>query len=237
MKLTIVIPAYNEEHRLPDTLEKIQDFFQKEQSMELFEVIVVDDGSTDRTSSVIRQWEDRLPISSVHFSQNKGKGAALRAGVQKARGEYILLYDADAATPIGEVLRLFEVLSSQNADIAIGSRVLRNEHSEVDMEFHRRLIGRLYHVLTAPLIPGIADAACGCKLFKAEIAKKLFSLQTINRYVYDIEILSLAHVRGHRIVEVPVCWRHVPVSKVRLLRDGFEMLWRVFGLYVRKIRS
>lgn len=154
-----------------------------------------------------------------------------------ASAELILLYDADGATPIEEVLRLFKALSSQNADIAIGSRVLRGAHSEVQMTWHRRLIGRLYHILTAPLIPGIADAACGCKLFKAEIAKKLFSLQTINRYAYDIEILSLAHVRGHRIVEVPVYWRHIPVSKVRIFRDGFEMLWRVLGLYVRKIRS
>ena len=164
-------------------------------------------------------------------------GAALRVGVKAASGDIVLLYDADGAAPIEEVKKLIQAMQKDKADIAIGSRVLKDPQtgtrSILSMPWHRRLIGRLYYLLSAPLVPGIIDRSCGCKLFRRSVAQHLFSLQTVDRYGYDVEILSLAAKHKYRIAEVPVAWTAVPGSKVRLLRDGFEMLVSLFRLYGR----
>jgi dolichyl-phosphate beta-glucosyltransferase len=231
MNLTIILPCFNEESRLPHTLEHIYGYLRKHK-VDAAEVFVVDDGSTDRTVQVARSWSDRLPIRVLQHQKNRGKGAALRTGVLDAKGDYVLLYDADGATPIEEVEKLFTAMKKTGANIAIGSRVIAGSH--VAMKWHRRLIGRVYYWLTAPLIPGIRDAACGCKLLERSVAQDLFTRQKFNRFAYDPEILSMAITSGYAIAEVSVQWKAVPVSKVRLIRDGTEMFWRVLELYVRK---
>jgi dolichyl-phosphate beta-glucosyltransferase len=234
MTLSIIIPAFNEEDRLPKTLESIREFFaQDRQNLSLRELIVVDDGSTDGTSTIAEQWKNRLPIQIIRLHKNQGKGAALRAGVMAASSDLVLLYDADGATPIQEVQRLYHVLHDERTDIVIGSRVLDRCHSLITMQWHRRMIGRMYHFLTLPLIPGIQDAACGCKLFRLPVARTLFCLQRFNRFACDIEILALALRLHFRLKEVAVEWHAVPVSKVRLFRDGAEMMLRVLQLYFR----
>lgn len=232
--LSIVIPAYNEHDRLDVTLASIADAFAKKEvpGLELAQVIVADDGSTDDTSQVGERWKGRLPITVVRLARNSGKGAAVRAGMGLATGDFALMYDADGAAPIREVGKLFAELQRSNADISIGSRVFGSGESLVTMAWHRRIIGRVYHFLGASLVPGIRDTACGCKLYKKEVAARLFSLQRIDRFAFDIETLAIALKLGYTIVEVPLQWTAVPESKVRIVRDGIEMLWCLIRLHL-----
>lgn len=232
MTLSIIIPAYNEADRLPRTLAMIERWMLSDPVVQLSEVILVDDGSTDDTTAVLSHWHHRLPITGIRLPINKGKGAAVRAGMLKASGDLSLLYDADGATPMEEVDHLIHDLHEKRADIAIGSRVLAIERQSVRMSVIRKFIGRTYHLLCSGLIPGIADAACGCKLFRSECARAIFSIQMIDRFAFDIEVLALASRFQYRLIEVPVSWQSVPKSKVRLLIDGPQMLYSILTLYV-----
>ena len=238
MQLSIVIPAYNEQDRLPRTLALLEEFFFRSggsHGLQLKEVIVVDDGSTDATSVVANSWHGALPMRVIRFERNRGKGAAARAGMLAARGDGCLLYDADAATPTSEIPKLVERLGRDGADLVIGSRVRGRQQNLVSMQCHRRWIGSAYHWLCSALIPGIDDAACGAKLFTREAARDLFSRQRIERFAFDIEILSLAMRRGYTICEIPVRWEAVPGSKVSLARDSMNMSWCVLKLYVQHL--
>jgi dolichyl-phosphate beta-glucosyltransferase len=235
MRLSIVIPAFNEERRLPVTLDALERFFRSGAAgdITLHEIVVADDGSADRTSAVAEGYAGRLPMRTVRLPKNRGKGAASRAGMLAATGDYALLYDADGATPIEELPKLWEAVAAEKADIVIGSR-LGSHGTRVDMTWHRRLIGRIYHGLCAPLVPGLNDTACGCKLFRGEVARKLFSLQTIDRFAFDVEVLSIAMHLRYRVAEVEVRWHAVPDSKVSIVRDSAQMFLCVCGLYVRR---
>src|SRR3989344_8847540 len=147
MRLSIVTPAYNERHRLPPTLRAIAKFFEASPALLLEEVIVVDDGSDDGMADILGKEANHLPARMFRLPQNRGKGAALRRGVQEACGDFVLLYDADAATPIGEVVKLIDVLHGESADIAIGSRMAVDSDRIVTMGGCRRLIGWIYHAL------------------------------------------------------------------------------------------
>ncbi len=203
--------------------------------LELAQVVVADDGSDDDTAQIAESWKSRLPITVVRLIRNKGKGAAVRAGVRNAKADLVLIYDADGAAPITEVTKLFTALESVQADIAIGSRVMGPHDALVTMSTHRRIIGRVYHWLCSGLVPGIRDTACGCKLFTHEVAEYLFSLQKIDRFAFDVEILAIAIAKEYRVIEVPLEWTAVPESKVRLIRDGLQMMGSLIGLYGRKI--
>lgn len=232
--LSIVIPAYNEAERLPTTLRQIQDRLIEGSlgSLSLREVIVVDDGSTDETSTVAMRFVPALPMSIVRLPQNRGKGAAVRAGVLRATSDTILMYDADGATPIEEVEKLAMALA-MGSDVAIGSRVMDEGQALSSMRLHRRFIGQAYRLLTSHLIPGIRDVACGCKLFRKDAAHVLFSKQTLDRFAFDVEVIALALRSSMRVTEIPVRWTAVDRSKVRLVQDGVEMFLSVLRLYVR----
>ncbi len=237
MTLSIVIPAYNEEKRLPRTLERIEACFAGAPAgIRLLEVIVVDDGSRDATCAAARAYTSRLPLQVLSLPQNKGKGAAVRAGMLAATAERVLFYDADGATPPEEILQLSRAMDTTGADVVIGSRV-NPEKGIVTMSIGRRLIGRTYHALCWPLVPGIRDAACGCKLFSAQAGREIFSRQQINRFAFDIEILFLARRLGYRIEEVMVAWTAVDGSTVRIVRDGLNMFRSVLGLYATWLRA
>lgn len=237
MSLSIVIPAYNEAKRLPETLERIQACFAGVAGdMALGEVIVVDDGSRDGTIAVAENFTGRLPMRVIALPTNRGKGAAVRTGMLAAAGDRVLFYDADGATPPEEILRLGAAMNSSGADVAIGSRVNPDEEI-VTMSAYRRFIGRVYHALCAPLVPGIHDTACGCKLFTAAASRDLFSRQSIDRFAFDVEILFLAHRLGYRIEEMRVAWTAVDGSKVRVVRDGLNMFRSVVGLYLAWLKA
>ncbi len=236
--LAIVIPAFNEQDRLGKTLESIRvAWAQGAMSvLSLQQIIIADDGSRDATVSIAEDFKSRLPIQVVRLEKNAGKGAAVRAGISHVQSDLVLLYDADGAAPITEVNKLLSAIGA-GADIAIGSRVMDHEKSLVTMSYYRRVIGRVYHFLGSALVPGIQDTACGCKLFRADVAKKLFALQRIDRFAFDIEVLALALRHGYKVAEIPLAWTAVPESKVRIIRDGIEMFWCLVTLYVGSLRD
>ena len=199
---------------------------------ELQEVIVADDGSTDDTADIAMRWGNRLPMKVIRLPKNRGKGAAVRAGMLAASGEMVLMYDADGATPITELPKLLAAVSA-GADVAIGSRVMDRGEALSSMRPHRRLIGRVYRCLSGRLIPGVRDAACGCKLFTSSAARTLFSEQRIDRFAFDVEVLALTLRHRMKLAEIPVKWTAVAESKVRLLRDGTEMFLCLLRLYLK----
>lgn len=229
MTLSVIIPAYNEALRLPATLRSLAD---AKEVLTIREVIIVDDGSTDDTSRVANENANGLPLQVIRFPVNKGKGAAAKEGMLRSTSDAALLFDADSATPITEVSKLLDRMNRKNADIVIGSRML-GEHSIVSMSVHRRIIGWFFHLLCMPLLPGIADASCGCKLFTKGAIGCVFPRQRFERFAHDIELLLIARRMHLYIEEVPVTWSSVGGSKVRLLRDGGEMFLRVLQLYSR----
>jgi dolichyl-phosphate beta-glucosyltransferase len=180
-------------------------------------------------------WKGRLPIEIVALQKNTGKGAAVRAGMAHVHADLALMYDADGAAPITEVNKLLKAMDG-GVDIAIGSRVMDHEKSLVTMRWYRRVIGRVYHFLGSSLVPGIRDTACGCKLFRADIARTLFQEQRVDRFAFDIEVLALALRHGYKVAEIPLAWTAIPESKVRIVRDGLEMLWCLIVLYSGSLR-
>lgn len=231
---SIIIPAFNEEKRLGTTLSMITDASKNGlfAPFDLTEVIVANDGSTDQTVQIAHQYKDTLQLRVVSLEKNYGKGAAVRAGMLAASSDFFLMYDADGATPVTEIPKLFRAIEA-GADIAIGSRVIGSAEGIRSMSPHRRFIGRVYRLLCSSLVPNIHDAACGCKLFRSSAAQKIFREQTINRFAFDIEILAIALDSGLKIAEVPVFWTEMPESKVRLFTDGPEMFFSLLRLYLR----
>ena len=221
--LSVVIPAFNEERRLPATLVDLVDHLAT--LNRTHEIVVVDDGSTDGTSDVVRKFERLAPsIRLIRLPRNSGKGYAVRVGIVSCRGERVLFADADGSTPIAELARLERALD-EGADIAFGSRALQSDETRVETVLHRRLLGRAFNAwIKALLLPGVLDTQCGFKLFNRRVAQFLFERQRSSRFSFDFEILYLAQRAGLRMSEVPVNWVNQPGSKVRVVRDGIAML-------------
>ena len=220
--LSIVVPAFNEENRLPKTLLEIHEYF-KSSDVD-FEVLVVDDGSSDGTGKVVQQFESLAEnFRLLTYAANRGKGYAVRFGVLNARGRRILFADADGATPIAEIERLQAVLDN-GAQVAIGSRAMFSRDTLVQTIWYRKFIGRTFNgIVNMLLLPGIADTQCGFKLFTRTVARHIFSRQRAERFSFDVEILFLARNSGCRIVEVPINWTNIPGSKVNLMQDSVSM--------------
>lgn len=217
LELSVVVPAYNEERRLGATLAALQAFLKGRR----VEVLVVDDGSSDGTVALVqglaRRWKALRVLS---LPANAGKGAAVKRGVAEARGARILFSDADLSTPIQELPRLEAALRTGSA-VAIGSRALDRGRITVRQPFYREAGGRVFNKLVQALtVPGIEDTQCGFKLFEARAAKRLFALQQVPRFGFDVEVLYLARKAGYRIAELPVRWVNSPETKVRPVRDG-----------------
>jgi dolichyl-phosphate beta-glucosyltransferase len=218
--LSIVIPAFDEAARLGATLDRVLAWADRDGRP--CEVVVVDDGSRDATSEVARARDDAR-IRVVRLPENRGKGAALRAGVLASRGDRVLLTDADLSTPIEEIARLEGALA--DADVAIGSRAVAGARIVEHQPFWREWSGRLFNrLLRLSAVGELRDTQCGFKLLRGEAARALFPRLTIERFAYDVELLWLARRRGYRVREVGVEWRNDASSRVRLWRDGPRML-------------
>ncbi len=227
VSISIVIPAYNEQWRLPPTLIDIVDFAD---AMELsYEIIVVDDGSQDETARVVAKFERiRTQVRLIRLTTNRGKGHAVRTGVLNARGKVIIFADADGSTPFGEFSRLYDKIQ-EGADLAIGSRALKSQDTSISTRWYRKSLGRMFNFLVnIAAVPGIADTQCGFKMFRSEVAQFLFSHQKANGYSFDVEVLFLAQRCHMTIREVPINWVHVPGSKVNLILDALRMLRDIF---------
>ena len=229
LRLSVVIPAYNEAERLPAYLFAIREHFAEVQVA--YEVIVVDDGSTDGLELLVAglagAWKE---LRLVRHEQNQGRGAAIRTGSRAARGGLIMYADADGATPIGEEAKLRAAMAA-GADIAIGSRIVRQAGVCRLRAFHRGIIGKVFALLVRLLarVP-VRDSQCGFKMWRREAAAALLPLCLDNHWLLDVEFLGVAHRLGYRIAEVPVAWSEKAGSKVRLVHDSWRMFWGLWRI-------
>ena len=232
--ISIVVPAYNEEARLGPTVETIIAYLDGRKLD--WQLIVSDDGSTDRTIAVAEAAAAGNPrVRVISLGQNRGKGAAVRAGMLAARAQRVLFSDADLATPIEELAKLEAALAA-GADVAIGSRAIAGADIRVRQHPARELMGRTFNALVRTLVMGgIKDTQCGFKLFTAAACTDLFAQTTIDGFAFDVEVLWLARNR-YRIAEVPVVWRHVGDSKVSPGIDAARMLADIIKLRLRHLR-
>lgn len=221
--ISIVIPAYNEQTRITPTLETLFRFLDQ-QPWET-EVLVIDDGSTDNTVQVVGDMQALYPRLQLHAQPtNKGKGAAVKEGMLRAKGRLRLFLDADGATPPQEMLKLYNAIE-QGADIAIGSRALYSPDTTIKTHLHRRLMGRIFNnIVNILVLPGIRDTQCGFKMFTQAAAETLFPHQISQGFSFDVELLLLAQMASLDIVEVPINWTNIEGSKVDLIADSFSMI-------------
>jgi glycosyltransferase involved in cell wall biosynthesis len=218
--LSLVIPAHNEQARLPTSLPVIHEFL-KTQSF-TWEVVVVDSGSRDDTAQVVRDFIGRWPALRLVQVERPGKGLAVRRGMLAARGDYRFICDADLSMPIDQLPR-FLPPAMPDADVVIASREIPGaaRHSE---PAYRHLIGRAFNFLVRRLtIPEIQDTQCGFKCFRRPAAEDLFRVQRLDGWSFDVEVLYVALRRGYRVVEVPIPWYYNPGSRVRVVRDSLTM--------------
>ncbi|HPK66734.1 MAG TPA: glycosyltransferase family 2 protein [Thermoanaerobaculia bacterium] len=233
MKLSVVIPAFNEGARLGPSLERVLAYLATR--AEPSEVIVVDDGSGDDTAAVAAAFAER-GVRLVRLPENRGKGAALRGGVAVSRGARVLLCDADLSTPIEEVERLEEQLAG--SEIVIGSRSIAASEITVRQPRFREWMGRVFNrILRLVGLASFRDTQCGFKLLRGEVARELFAALRIERFAFDVELLWLAQRRGLRIAEVGVRWADSAGSRVHPVRDSLNMLLDVLALRWRSWRE
>ncbi len=227
MQLSIIIPAYNEELRLPSTLDSINQYISSTFKDDQVEVIVVSDGSTDGTDRIVR--EAGMPaLRLLSYNRNRGKGFALRYGVLESKGALVLINDADGSTPIKEFDRLKSFIDDK-IQVVIGSRAMPSAETKVKTVWYRKFIGRTFATIVNFLIvPGISDTQCGFKLFTRKAADELFGRQRSERFSFDVELLFLANRLGFKSKEVSVNWTNTPGSKVNLVKDSISMLIDIF---------
>jgi dolichyl-phosphate beta-glucosyltransferase len=227
--LSVIVPAYNESSRLAASLDRIL-IFLKQQDWDA-EVIVVNDGSTDNTAEIVRSYaKNNEMLRLVENPGNRGKGYSVRNGVLNARGAFLLFTDADLSAPIEEAVKLFAALEA-GADIAIGSRWMQAELQTQRQSVMRQVLGRCFNGLLRVLLRlDYKDTQCGFKAFRRNAAKAVFSLQRIERWGFDPEILFLAQRAGFKIAEVPVVWGHDDRTRISPLADGSRMVMEMLRI-------
>jgi glycosyltransferase involved in cell wall biosynthesis len=232
--LSIIIPAHNEESRLPATFDKIAAFLKAQPYAA--EVIIVENGSSDRTYSLAQGYMASIPGLKVIHEEERGKGLAVKRGMREARGEYRFICDADLSMPIAEI-RKFLPPNLPSMEIAIGSReavgaIRYNEPG------YRHFIGRVFNLMVRIMaLPGLQDSQCGFKMFRGDIAAEVFPLQTLTGMSFDVEVLFIAHRKGYRIAEVAIPWYFNPDSRVRLFRDSFRMFFDLVSIRLNALRG
>jgi dolichyl-phosphate beta-glucosyltransferase len=232
--LSVVIPCYNEQDRLPASVEAIKSYMAAHGID--FELILADDGSSDGTPDVIaRAMQDAPHVHSVRLAQNRGKGRALAEGVAASMGDRVLVTDADLSTPIDELPKL-EAQLDAGAGVAIGSRAVGSSHIVIHQPVYRVLMGKTFNLIVqALLLPGLWDTQCGFKLFRGDLARAVFAQLRTDGFGYDPEALYLAKRRGERIAEVGVVWRHSAPTKVAAVRHSLDMFRDVVKTRFRKL--
>jgi dolichyl-phosphate beta-glucosyltransferase len=231
-RLSVVVPCYNEEQRLPRTIEQIEEYLDGHGIS--YELILVDDGSSDGTRRVMDVAAARNRNVRVQaLAVNRGKGRALAEGVKLSRGDEVLVTDADLSTPIEELEKLEAALAA-GAGVAIGSRAVKGSRVELAQPVYRVLMGKVFNLIVqVVLLPGIWDTQCGFKLFRGDIARDVFAGLTTDGFGYDPEVLYRAKKRGVRIAEVPVVWRNSAPTKVSPIRSSLDMFRHVVRIRFR----
>lgn len=232
--VSIVIPAYNEEARLPHSLELIAAFAQAQPYS--VEVVVVDNNSSDGTRAIVETFAAQAPYVRVLFEGAQGKGAAVRTGMLAARGAYRFICDADLSMPIDEVGRFLPPTLS-DFDVAIGSREAPGA-IRYDEPWHRHVMGRVFNTIVRLFaVHGFQDTQAGFKMFRAEAAEALFPLQTLDGWSFDVEVLFIAQQRGYRIVEIPIPWYYKSNTRIHPLRDSIDMFTDVLRIRWNALRG
>lgn len=232
-RLTIVIPAYNEMHRLPQTLQTLQSMHQQGHiEFPLHEVIVVNDGSSDETASVAQKHADLWPLLKLEsLEQNRGKGAAVYTGMRKAQGEWILVADADMATPWGEINHFHKL--SPSYDLIMGSRALRTSQIAVRQHWVRQTMGKCFNKIIRSLV-GIPfrDTQCGFKLLRNDehFRQRILPHLKVEKFAWDVELILWMQRERRRLLEHPVRWEHKEASHVHIFKDSIEMLKTVWQM-------
>jgi dolichyl-phosphate beta-glucosyltransferase len=223
--ISIIIAAYNEEKRITPSLFKIKDYMDS-QGFD-YEIIVVDDGSNDRTSGVVRDVITEIPhLRVIRYEVNRGKGYALKTGVLASKGDLVLLSDADLSTPIEEISKLLPLIKGNSCEVAIGSRALVLSDIIKKQPWWRQNMGKVFNkIVKFIVLDDFEDTQCGFKIFSGDIGRALFSESVVERFAYDVEILARAKKKGYRIQEVPIRWINSPESKVNPLKDSFQMIF------------
>lgn len=235
IKLSLIVPSYNEELRLPPTLDRIAAYVSA--SERPTEVLVVDDGSKDKTAEVAASYADRIPnLRVLKNGENRGKGYSVRHGMLEAKGEVVLFSDADLSAPIEEADKLLAAMGQY--DVAIGSRAMDRSLIKVHESAFREFAGIVFNkivriVLRLPFV----DTQCGFKAFRRERCKVIFDQQRIERFGFDPELLYLARHHGLKSVEIPVRWSHSPATKINMMRDSIQMFVDVFTIRWNSLRG
>lgn len=232
--LSIILPAYNEEHRLADSLEKIAAFLQQQDYT--YEVLVIENGSVDRTLAIAQEFSTRFPFIQAIHEEGRGKGLAVRRGMLEATGSYRFMCDADLSMPIEEVNQFFPLAVSPT-EVVIGSReaegaVRYNEPSS--RHFGGRLVNLFIRLLA---LPGLRDTQCGFKLFSAKAAEDLFTTQKMDGWSFDIEVLFIARKRGYQIAELGIPWYYADFSHVNPIKDALRMVVDILSMWGNYLRG
>lgn len=244
--LSIIIPAHNEELRLPGSLQRIDSFLGRQSYS--FEVIVVENGSIDNTIGVVQEFASQHPYVRLMMVETRGKGLAVKAGMLAARGEYRFICDADLSMPIEEIAKFLPAdigagECTQRFDVAIGSREAPGA-VRYHEPWYRHFMGRVLNwIIKVLAVRGFEDTQCGFKMFHARAADDLFRVQTLSGIGFDIELLFVSRKRGYTILEVPINWYYSDESRMRLVEDSLAAVLEIFeirrnwrnGLYGRRV--
>jgi dolichyl-phosphate beta-glucosyltransferase len=218
MKISIIIPSYNEEKRIGKTISRILSYLKKKRFN--YEIIIVDDGSKDNTRNIVKKFLKNKNIILTKKRENKGKGYSVKQGALMAKHNFILFSDADLSTPIQELDKFLKYIDKY--DIVIGSRALKGADIRIKQPFYRAFIGKTFNKIARLLtVKGIKDTQCGFKLFKN--CRDIFKKQAIDGFGFDVELLYIAQKKGLKIKELPVAWLNAEGSKVSAFKDSFKM--------------
>jgi len=237
-KLTIVIPAFNEAKKIEDTVNEVTGYLNEKGHS--YELIIVDDGSEDDTLDIIKRYKTLNSNGSIKILENnpnRGKGCAVRKGITEATGEYILFMDADNSTRIFELEKMLPCFED-GYDVIIGSRRLKNIPDDIviSQPSYRHILGEIYIYISRLFFKiSVRDYNCGFKIFKSDVAKKIFSKQRMDDWSFDLEILFLVEKYNFRIKELPVNWKHCKGSKVRPILDGIKSFVSLFKIKANDI--
>jgi dolichyl-phosphate beta-glucosyltransferase len=231
IRLSVVIPAYNEENRIGGTLDTLLSYF-ADQSYEA-EIIVVDDGSEDKTSAIVESYAPKVEL--IRYDNNRGKGYAMRRGVPECKGQFRLVYDADGSTPINDIEKAWP-LHDAGADIVIGSRALPDSNVELRQPLYRQSMGRIFNVILRLLfLTPFKDTQCGFKSISARCAEDVFPKLTADGFGMDCELLFVASKKGFSIAEIPVTWINSLESKVNAFWHSLDMIREVVGIRLKSL--
>jgi glycosyltransferase involved in cell wall biosynthesis len=219
--LSIVIHAYNEEKRLPGTLEQVFRFLDKQPFPS--EVLVVENGSNDLTFEIAQKFVDGRQNMHILRNEQRGKGLAIQYGVKAAVGKYVFLCDADLSMPIEEISKFIPPKLAEDVDIAIASREAPGS-VRINEPYYRHFTGRVFNTLIRLLVlPRLQDTQCGFKCVRADVARDIFRYQTLTGWAFDVELLYIARYHGYRIAEIPIHWYFNADSKISVFRDSLRM--------------